>query len=318
MSISRTNLVNYLENFKVSELKQLNKYFNIRVTRQTGGGSLKKRELIWNLVGGALFPDPAPHPSIAASAARERAAAAAVAALDNEDPFAGIKPYVDAANEKRRLLLAQRREWEAEHKVTGPADRAKVYHHTGGAAEAADISRAPDRRCRHLMRVDQNTKFNNSNVKTQTYIDGDGDDVTKIDFIEFIGQSGRGRLYNPERFRRPKPHAALRAKITVTLILRNPEEIGLVSDNVDGQFNVIDVGYRSLSSDTMMHFDGEHQLKNEVEVSLRWPRFSHSQGGRRGAPNMVHQTMRFLDIKDRIIGTPTITAWEGHEKLSLH
>ena len=52
MPVSERQLVNYLGNFKVSELKQLTKYFNIRVTRQSGGGPCNKRELIWKLVGG--------------------------------------------------------------------------------------------------------------------------------------------------------------------------------------------------------------------------------------------------------------------------
>ena len=50
--ISKKQLVNYLENFKVSELKQLSKYFNVPVTRQNGGGNCSKKELVWNLVGG--------------------------------------------------------------------------------------------------------------------------------------------------------------------------------------------------------------------------------------------------------------------------
>ena len=53
MPISQKFLINYLEHFNVSELKQINKYFNQRVSKQNGGGSLNKQELIWNLVGGA-------------------------------------------------------------------------------------------------------------------------------------------------------------------------------------------------------------------------------------------------------------------------
>ena len=53
MPVSQRQLVNYLENFKVAELKELSKYFNNRVTRQNGGGSCTKKELIWNLVGGS-------------------------------------------------------------------------------------------------------------------------------------------------------------------------------------------------------------------------------------------------------------------------
>lgn len=42
MPISKRMIVNYLENFKVSELKELNRYFNLHVTRQNGGGSCTK------------------------------------------------------------------------------------------------------------------------------------------------------------------------------------------------------------------------------------------------------------------------------------
>lgn len=46
MTVSEQQIVNYLENFKVSELKQLSKYFNVRVTRQGGGYSLNKKDLM--------------------------------------------------------------------------------------------------------------------------------------------------------------------------------------------------------------------------------------------------------------------------------
>ena len=52
MPVSQRQLVNYLGNFKVAELKELSKYFNVRVTRQNGGGACTKNELIWQLVGG--------------------------------------------------------------------------------------------------------------------------------------------------------------------------------------------------------------------------------------------------------------------------
>ena len=53
MTISKRQLVKYLDNFRVSELRELSKYFNIRVTRQNGGGACSKQELIQNLVGGS-------------------------------------------------------------------------------------------------------------------------------------------------------------------------------------------------------------------------------------------------------------------------
>ena len=53
MPVSQRQLVNYLGNFKVSELKDLSKYFNNRLTRQSGGGACTKQELIWQLVGGS-------------------------------------------------------------------------------------------------------------------------------------------------------------------------------------------------------------------------------------------------------------------------
>lgn len=55
MPISKRRLADYLEHFKVAELKELSKYFNIRVARQNGG-YFKKQELIWNLLGGAQNP----------------------------------------------------------------------------------------------------------------------------------------------------------------------------------------------------------------------------------------------------------------------
>ena len=54
MPVSQRQLVNYLENFKVAELKELSKYFNNRLTRQNGGAACTKNELIWNLVGGSV------------------------------------------------------------------------------------------------------------------------------------------------------------------------------------------------------------------------------------------------------------------------
>ena len=51
MSVSKKKLINYLNHFKVSELREITKYMGQNITKQNGG-YYNKPQMIYNLVGG--------------------------------------------------------------------------------------------------------------------------------------------------------------------------------------------------------------------------------------------------------------------------